>query len=129
MIGGWSGALGLFLGALATNAIFADLDLINSLIISALSALGPLAAVYLCTRWLKLPNDLSGLQRSQLLIFSVAGSIFNVFPHNLYFYLAGMADDAWSGVIPMLVGDIVGTLTVLYVASLSIRFVLNRARI
>lgn len=128
MVGGWTGALGLFLGALVTNAVFADIDFINSVILATLSALGPLAAVYLCTRWLSLPTDLSGLQRSQLLVFAVAGAVFNVFPHNLFFYLTDLTTDAWSGVIPMFVGDLVGTLAVLYVASFSIRLVLNRVR-
>lgn len=128
MVGGWTGALGLFLGAFLTNMMFTDLDILNGMILAALSALGPLIAVYLCTRWLNLPSDLSGLQRSQLLVFAVAGAIFNVFPHNLYFYLTGISDDAWSGVVPMFVGDLLGTLSVLYVASLSIRLILSRVR-
>ena len=128
MVGGWTGALGLFLGALLTNLMFTDLEVLNGMILAALSALGPLIAVYLCTRWLNLPNDLSGLDRSQLLVFAVAGAIFNVFPHNLYFYLTGISDDAWSGVVPMFVGDLLGTLSVLYVASLSIRLILSRVR-
>jgi len=126
MIGGWTGALGLFVGALLTNLNLLMFEPLNAVVIAALSALGPLVAVYLCTRWLRLPNDLAGLQRSQLLVFAVAGAVFNVFPHNLYFYLTGLSYDAWSGILPMFVGDLAGTLIVLYLASFSIRLVLKR---
>jgi len=125
MINGWAGVLGLFLGAILTNLSQLHLEPINVLVLAGLSALGPLAAVHLCTRWLKLPVDFAGLQRSQLLVFAVTGAIFNVFPHNLFFYMTGMSDDAWSGVLPMFVGDLAGTLIVLYVASFSIRMVLK----
>lgn len=121
MVGDWAGALGLFFGALITNFLAVDIDIITSLILASLSALGPVCAVYLCTRWLHLPNNLLGLQRTHLLVFATAGAIFNVFPHNMYFYLSGLADSAWEGVLPMLVGDIVGTLFVLYAVSFSFR--------
>jgi hypothetical protein len=128
MINGWAGALGLFFGAILTNLSQLDLEPFNVLVLAGLSALGPLAAVHLCTRWLQLPVDLAGLKRSQLLVLAVVGAIFNVFPHNLFFYMTGMSDDAWSGVLPMFVGDLAGTLIVLYVASFSIRMVLKGAR-
>lgn len=129
MIGGWAGSLGLFFGAILTNVGSLEFEPLNVLVLAGLSALGPLAAVHLCTRWLQIPVDLSGLQRSQLLVFAVAGAIFNVFPHNLFFYMTGMSDDAWSGVLPMLVGDLSGTLIVLYVASFSIRMAIKGARV
>lgn len=127
MIGGWAGALGLFLGAVFTNLELLEYEPFNVLMIAALSALGPLFAVYLCTRWLKLPDDLAGLQRSQLLVFAVAGAVFNVFPHNLYFYMTGLSFDAWSGILPMFVGDLAGTLIVLYLASFFIRLFANKS--
>jgi hypothetical protein len=128
MIGGWSGALGLFVGAILTNLSLIELEPFNVMVLAALSALGPVIAVNLCTRWLQLPGDFSGLQRSQLLVFAVAGAVFNVFPHNLFFYTTGLSYDAWSGVLPMFVGDLAGTLIVLYVASASIRMVTRSVR-
>lgn len=125
MINGWAGALGLFFGAILTNLSQLELEPLNVLVLAGLSALGPIAAVHLCKRWFQLPVDLVGLQRSQLFVFAVAGAIFNVIPHNLFFYMTGMSDDVWSGVFPMFVGDLAGTLIVLYVASFSIRMVLK----
>ena len=121
MVGGWAGALGLFFGAILTNLSLLKYEPFNIVILAGLSTLGPLVAFNLCTRWLKLPQDLAGLQRSQLLVFAVAGAIFNTIPHNFYFYFTGLSPDAWSGVIPMFVGDLAGTLIVLYLASVALR--------
>jgi len=128
MMGGWTGVLGLFVGAMVTNWLSMELEFLNGLTLALLSALGPLAAVYSCTRLLSLPKDFQGLQSSQLLLFAFAGAVLNAVPHNVYFYLTGMTESVWTGLLPMLVGDVVGTAVVLYVASLSIRFFLARAR-
>lgn len=128
MVGGWAGTLGLFFGAILTNLSLLKYEPFNIVMLAGLSALGPLVAFNLCTRWLKLPRDLAGLQHSQLLVFAVAGAIFNSFPHNLYFYFKGLSPDAWSGVVPMFVGDLAGTLIVLYLASLAIRLFTKDAR-
>jgi hypothetical protein len=128
MVGGWSGALGLFLGAILTNLSVLKYEPFNIVILAGLSTLGPLVAFNLCTRWLKLPQDLAGLQYSQLLVFAVAGAIFNTIPHNLYFYFTGLSPDAWSGIVPMFVGDLSGTLIVLYLTSLVLRLCTKGAR-
>jgi hypothetical protein len=121
MVGGWAGALGLFLGAILTNLSLLKYEPFNIVMLAGLSTLGPLVAFNLCTRWLKLPRDLAGLHHSQLLVFAVAGAIFNSFPHNLYFYFTGLSPDAWSGIVPMFIGDVTGTLIMLYLASLAVR--------
>jgi hypothetical protein len=128
MVGGWAGALGLFLGAILTNLSLLKYEPFNILVLAVLSTLGPLVAFNLCTHWLKLPQDLAGLQRSQLLVFAVAGAIFNTIPHNLYFYFTGLSPDAWSGIVPMFIGDLAGTLIVLYLASLAVRVFAKGAR-
>jgi hypothetical protein len=128
MVGGWTGTLGLFFGAILTNLSLLKYEPFNIVMLAGLSALGPLFAFILCTRWLKLPRDLAGLHHSQLLVFAVAGAIFNTIPHNLYFYVTGLSPDAWSGVVPMFVGDLAGTLIVLYLASLAVRLFTKGAR-
>ena len=128
MVGGWLGALGLFLGAILTNLSVLKYEPFNIVILAGLSTLGPLVAFNLCTRLLKLPQDLAGLQYSQLLVFALAGAIFNTIPHNLYFYFTGLSPDAWSGIVPMFVGDLSGTLIVLYLTSLVLRLSTKGAR-
>jgi hypothetical protein len=128
MVGGWAGALGLFLGAILTNLSLLKYEPFNIVMLAGLSTIGPLLAFNLCTHWLNLPRDLSGLQRGQLVVFAVVGALFNTIPHNFYFYFTGLSPDAWSGVIPMFVGDLTGTLIVLYLASLVVRLFTKGAR-
>lgn len=125
---GGAGGLGLFVGALVTNFIAHDVELTDSLVLAGLSASGPLCAVFLCTHFMRLPNDLLGLQRSHLFMFAAVGSLFNVVPHNIYFYLNGLSETVWTGMMPMFVGDLIGTLIVLYIASVSLRFISKRIR-
>lgn len=128
MVGGGAGVMGLFLGAVVTNLEQLRYEPFNIVVLAGLSALGPLVAVQLCTRWLQLPSDLAGLKRSQLLVFAVAGAVFITFPHNLYFYFTGLSPDAWSGIVPMFVGDLAGTLIVLYLASFSLKLFAKAAQ-
>jgi hypothetical protein len=118
---GWVGAIGLFIGALLTNDMVLHSGWADALVIAALSALGPLAAVRFCSQRLGLREDFAGLRPTQLLVFAVVGAICNVVPHNVYFFFSGHAPDILSGMLPMLVGDLLGTLVVLYLASLALK--------
>ncbi|MCX7222257.1 MAG: hypothetical protein NTW89_05035 [Burkholderiales bacterium] len=118
---GWVGAIGLFVGALLTNDMVLHSSWEDAIAIAALSAVGPLAAVRFCTQWLGLEEDFAGLRPTQLITFAVAGAICNVVPHNVYFFFSGHSPDILSGMLPMLVGDLLGTLVVLYLASLALK--------
>jgi hypothetical protein len=123
---GWVGVVGLFIGALLTTDIIMHSGWHDAIVIAGLSALGPIIAVRACTRWLGVSEDLSGLRPSQLVIFSLAGAVCNVVPHNIYFFFTGHTPDIFSGLIPMLVGDLLGTLVILYVASLALKLLTAR---
>lgn len=118
---GWVGVVGLFIGALLTTDIVMHSGWHDAILIASLSALGPLVAVRACKRWLGVSDDLSGLRPSQLATFSLAGAVCNVVPHNIYFFFSGHRSDIFSGMVPMLVGDLLGTLVILYVASLALK--------
>ncbi|MFM7008485.1 MAG: hypothetical protein ACKO0Z_04020 [Betaproteobacteria bacterium] len=126
MVLGWVGVVGLFIGALLTTDIGTHSGWHNAIVIASLSALGPFVAVRSCTQWLGLGQDLSDLRPAQLLIFSVAGAVCNVVPHNVYFFFSGHTPDIFSGMVPMLVGDLLGTLLILYVASLALKLLTAR---
>ncbi len=123
---GWVGVAGLFIGALLTSDIVTPSGWYDAIVIASLSALGPFVAVRACTHWLSISEDLSGLRPAQLLVFSVAGAACNVVPHNIYFYFSGHTPDIFSGMIPMLVGDLLGTLVILYAASLALKLLSAR---
>jgi hypothetical protein len=119
----WIGAAGLFAGALITNAPWLDQNLSESIALAGLSSLGPVLAVTFCTRWLRMKGNLSGLGLRQLTLFGVVGALCNVVPHNIYFYMADRMQSPLDGVIPMFVGDLIGTVIVLYVCALFLKYI------
>jgi hypothetical protein len=118
----WIGAAGLFAGALITNAPLLDQNLSEAIALSALSALGPVLAFNFCTRWLRISANLAGLGLRQLTLFGLVGALCNVIPHNIYFYLLDRSRSPMDGVIPMFVGDLIGTVIVLYVCALVLKY-------
>ncbi len=118
----WIGAAGLFLGALVTSEISLDHNLSEALMLSGMSALGPVLTVAICTRWLRLPPNLAGLGPRQLTLFALIGALCNVVPHNIYFYFAEHSHSLFEGMVPMFIGDLTGTIIVLYLAALILRF-------
>ena len=114
MLLGRRGAMGLWIGTLITNEAVFGGDKFESIAVATLSATGPLVAVYLTMRWLKVPLNLRGLTTPHLTIFAIVGAFCNVIPHNLFFWLAGITPNPFGGLIPMFVGDVAGTVIVLY---------------
>lgn len=120
----WVGALGLFVGALLTSEPVAHTHLSEIFIVAGLSAVGPLVAVAFCTKWLRMPANLAGLKPRQLCLFALVGALCNVIPHNIYFYISDQMHSPFTGLIPMFVGDLTGTILVLYVSALLLKFFL-----
>jgi hypothetical protein len=129
MVCDWVGAVGLFVGAMLTNQTDLTGGLGDGLMLAFLSAIGPMLAFWFCTKLLSLSKDLSGLTAIQLFVFASTGALFNAVPHNIYFYLSGRMSSPIEGLVPMLVGDLVGTLIMLYVVSVALRFVSRRVSI
>jgi len=118
----WVGAAGLFIGAVITSDPVFNQNLIEAIILAGLSSLGPVLAVTFCTRWLRLPANLAGLGPRQLTLFGLVGALCNVIPHNIYFYFADRMPSPFEGLIPMFIGDLLGTVIILYLAALILKF-------
>lgn len=118
----WVGAIGLFIGAVVTSDPLLSDNLTNSILLASLSALGPVVAVTLCTRWLRIPANLAGLSPRQLSLFALIGAVCNVIPHNLYFYFSDRMQNPLDGILPMFIGDLLGTIIILYFSALVLRF-------
>lgn len=112
---GGTGATGLILGALFTSD--PESNAFDAIALATLSGLCPYVSVALCSRFFKLPQDLGGLTSKQLLGFAVAGGIFSVIPHHLYFYSRHQVTYFLEGAGAMLIGDIIGALIMLYVVN------------
>jgi hypothetical protein len=124
----WVAVPGLFLGALVTSDPTDYSHFADAIVLSGMSAVGPMLAFLLCTRWLKLPDSLEGLNLRQLTVFGLVGALCNVIPHNIYFYLSDRMETPFSGVTPMFIGDVSGTLIVLYVAALILKYCVPKQR-
>jgi hypothetical protein len=119
----WAGVLGLLLGGLVVSLIHMNPGPIEAVIQSALSAVAPMVAYIACRRWLGLPRELGGLNAGHLFVFSVAGGISNTVLHQGYFFVVERPGSQLLDAIPMFVGDVVGTLVMLYMAGLVVRMV------
>jgi hypothetical protein len=97
------------------------------LALAFLSAAGPLLAFWFCTRLLSLPSTLTGLKAKQLLVFSAIGAVFNAVPHNIYFYFSGHMTSPIDGLVPMFLGDLLGTVVVLCTVSFFLRLMFKRS--
>lgn len=112
LLWGWRGALGLGLGALVTNVPIFGLLTAESFLAAAASALAPCLAVAL-GRWaFGLPGSLQGLTPAALLKLAALNAACTLLLASLFTDVWGvrsLADGA-----AMVVGDLIGTLIVLY---------------
>jgi len=114
---GWVGAAAIFFGSLMTCFFVAELtNVSHMLIISGLSALAPTLALLLCAHFFGVNADLAGLSARKLLLLSVLAASFTAGLHNIHFSAVGYVDAIGDSILAMFVGDLVGTLVVLYAA-------------
>ena len=112
----WRGVMGLFIGALITNAPLMNAQLFDALALSTTSALAPALSLWLAYRWFQLKPALDGLSGWQLLVLSGLAAVCNSVLHGLVFSIIDH-DTPWhNAIVSMTVGDFVGTLMVLYSA-------------
>jgi len=128
MVLGYTGVAGLFMGALFTSSLWASVNPLHDIATAALSSFGPLLAVIFCVKLIRLNSSLEGLGVVHIFVFAWMGAVVNVLLHSAYFSLFGVQSFSISTMVSMLVGDLVGTLVVLYGVSLLLRLALRRHR-
>ena len=117
----WRGALGIWVGTLATNVgVFAVLSP-ESLGVASISAAAPLLAVSMMRHRLHLHRDLAGLDARSLALLALASAAFSVVLHSLFFLSLGLFQGGFAAAFSMLVGDALGTLLVLYFVKFAAR--------
>jgi len=127
MVFGWAGVAGLFIGSWITIGPDVQYNWAHAAAISLVSALAPLIAVRTCQRRLGLPDTLAGLKPRNLLCFSILGAATSVGLQHVVFALFRTRDDLLQGIVPMFVGDVIGTALVLVIARYAVHLV-DRAR-
>jgi hypothetical protein len=115
MLCGWVGVLGLFVGSVVTGYYTHGMTDPGMLVVLAgLSALTPMMAFLVCTRWFGWRADLRGLNATQLVVLSTLVSLFGATLHNLHLLAIGAIETFGPTFMTMFVGDMVGTFIVLY---------------
>lgn len=112
---------GLFIGSLITTSNI-GMSLENTLIISLISAVNPYFAYLVSNALLNINTSLNSLTTKQLLLLSITYAMFNAVSHNFYFYFTHIHDEFFISTIKMFIGDLVGSLVMLYLFSFAIRF-------
>lgn len=113
LFGGW-GAFGLGVGTLITNGPIFGWMTLPSAAVATLSALAPYLAVQTGRVLLHLSATLHGITGVSLLQLGAMSAVCSVLLHSVLFYVLG-SDSGIGGFVTMLVGDVLGTLLVLYV--------------
>ena len=85
--------------------------------VSLISGFAPLFAVMIGVRWLKLSVDLRGLKPMHLIKFTLLGALCNSIPTNAFYWAMGHMDMPLPAMAQMFLGDVLGTLLVLWLAA------------
>ena len=117
----WRGVAGLFAGTLFTCAPQIGVNMAEALVLASLSSLAPFVAVSLTTRCLRMAIDLKGMSYQQLAVIAAVAALSSSVSHNIFFSLQDELHSWVSVFFPMLAGDLIGTLFVLFASALVLR--------
>ena len=120
------GALGLAIGSLCVLLQHSSHDLGYNIGLAVSSGMAPLAAVYVCRRFMQLGSDLAGLRPQHIITLSVASALANAVMLNSYMAAMGRLRGDIEQVLTVFVGDTLGTAIVLFVLSNLLAFALPR---
>ncbi|MFD0668624.1 hypothetical protein ACT80S_12970 [Ramlibacter sp. MAHUQ-53] len=121
LVFGWAGVAGLFIGSISVIPEIVQSDFLHAATLATLSSVPALLAARAVQRLLDVPASLAGVTGKQLLCFGVAGGLANSVAHTLYFAWRAGSLEPLQGFTPMLVGDTVGTLLMLYAGAILLR--------
>lgn len=120
LVWGVPGALGLWLGTTVTSSQVFGAWTPAVLIAAPMSALAPLLAVAVMRGPLRLRPDLGGLSIGDLTQLALANATCSAMLHSLAFLVLNDPIANPADIFVMLVGDLIGTLVVLYVVKLAL---------
>ena len=117
LVFGRVGAAGLVVGAFYTITQDPIIDLPHQALLALSSGAAPLLAVGLCRAWFRLGENLHGLKPSHIIALSIVGAATNSVLSNAVLALAGRMADDWLPLVVVFLGDLNGTVLVLFAMS------------
>ena len=109
---GWVGVVGLFIGSVLTPD---DVPFSHVLLLSAVSALGPKLALITGRRLMHLTPTLVSLKPIHLVVLTLVASSYNALMRVGLMQFLGNSQFLFN-LLPMFVGDLVGTFMIFYLA-------------
>ena len=127
MFGG-VGAVGVVIGSMLVG-LGRDQPLEVTMAAALLSGLAPLLARWVCLRTLGLRAGLSNLKARQLLQMALVFAVISAVLHQVLYVSTGLSNSLLKGTAVMALGDLLGTLVVLYGLKVSLPFIQKRHRL
>jgi hypothetical protein len=120
---GVDGALGLLLASWLVNFYyFFPHDPIRSFVGGILATAAPFAVYRLAREIYGLDASLANLTAGRLLLLTVAYALAGPLLHHIWFYLSGDQQNIVSRFFAMMIGDLCGTLIVIYTLKIVLHF-------
>ena len=111
---GGRGAIGLFLASLAVFTFnFAQIDFTTMLIASVISAFMPYLA-YRTALYFGMNPSLENLSVKALFVLTFLYTLMSSTTHSFWYWIRGTSTDFFSTLSVMFIGDLIGTLIVIY---------------
>ena len=117
MFGG-AGAIGVALGSFA-DGLGREAGLEVTVAAAMISGLAPWLARWFCLKSLKIQSDLNALSARQLVQMAAIFSVFSAVLHQALYVGVGMSPTFAQGAAIMAIGDLLGTLLVIYTFKLA----------
>jgi hypothetical protein len=115
MVLGWRAIPGLFIGSIITSEIYhAEYTAEYTIEIALISSVIPWVTYEITRRFLKVSWNLMTLKPYDLIIFSATTSIATAAAHSALYIQLGLVMSFIGQFIPMVVGNFVGTVLILY---------------
>jgi hypothetical protein len=114
---GLSGAIGISVGsALISVTVYFAHDPLTGLVAGFISGFAPYAIQKVMQRFAGLESSLYNINSVGLLQLTLMYAVATSFGHQAWYTLRGVTQDFWISTWPMFVGDLIGSLMVLYTA-------------
>lgn len=126
LVFGLGGALGIALASTLASLFFFDGNWPFSVVTGLISGGAPLLARRFCADFLGLGADLKGLDGWGLLKMAVVFAVVSPLLHQLWFLSQGVTEDFVRSTLVMALGDLLGSLVVLYLARWALLSVAHR---
>lgn len=109
------GAIGLVLASICINNFYYfNGDIFSIVAVGLVSGLSPLIARYLSRDRLGVDLELKNLTASKLIVVSVVFALLSALMHQVLFVWQGYTENFISSTFVMFVGDLIGTIVILY---------------